>query len=639
MRRQPEMLISGARAISLIAAFLILFICDISVAGKKDFKWDPITDSDWSVSEDPSREIVDAVMIFEKITVDDTRLLKDKHYISYYRRIRILSPDGRDQADVQISYVRKGYKIEEIRGRVILRNGQIVELENTQIIEGRLIKTRGTEIKQKSFSLAGVTGDCIMEYYFKLKLKSSSGIWQFQRSIALLHGEYLWLFFRGRGMSDNSYANFRKDWAPNYLWLNNDSKITITKLPSVTATEEILFTIDSVLPLKSEPYSLPDIARQAQLRCYYGAAGTSGSYWVDQINEIPEWLEEFFGKAKRYKELIDRLKRLKTNEEKIQEAYDWVQSTFRNTTYETFEKKIKKIKNADAAMKKGYASRGQLNYIFCGILRELGIDAQLAYVVDRDENLLVAEAKYWQFDRNLVGVADGLEFKFYSPGDMYLPSNQIPWYTEGISALVGGTIGQQFYSTKFSSSKSNKINRLISLDVDDDLLVSGTCSERLIGHPARRVRLYQNEESVEVTYESLEERLEDLFSNAEFDSIMTENVDSVSKPLLVTSKVSFESPLQMVGSRIFLRPIEYMSESSNPFESEKRESIILFRYAFDKTEALNFALPEGWETEALPGDTIFENVVGICGVTFNVIGGKLTIQRKFELRTPFLNAR
>jgi len=119
---------------------------------------------------------------------------------------------------------------------------------------------------------------------------------------------------------------------------------------------------------------------------------------------------------------------------------------------------------------------------------------------------------------------------------------------------------------------------------------------------------------------------------------MTENVDSVSKPLLVTSKVSFESPLQMVGSRIFLRPIEYMSESSNPFESEKRESIILFSYAFDKTEALNFALPGGWETEALPGDTIFENEVGICGVTFNVIGGKLTIQRKFELKTPFWNA-
>ena len=53
---------------------------------------------------------------------------------------------------------------------------------------------------------------------------------------------------------------------------------------------------------------------------------------------------------------------------------------------------------------------------------------------------------------------------------------------------------------------------------------------------------------------------------------------------------------------------------------------------------MNFTLPEGWETEALPGDTIFENEVGICGVTFNVIGGKLTIQRKFELRSPFWSA-
>ena len=126
--------ISVAKAFPLMVAIFLVFLCDTSVAGKKDFKWDPVTDPDWNVSEDPSQEIVGAVMIFEKIIADDTRYVKRKFYESYYRRIRILSPAGRDEADVQIPYMNKGDKIEEIRGRVILKSGEIIELNTSVLI-------------------------------------------------------------------------------------------------------------------------------------------------------------------------------------------------------------------------------------------------------------------------------------------------------------------------------------------------------------------------------------------------------------------------------------------------------------------------------------------------------------------------
>ena len=62
---------------------IIGFFCSttFSFAGD-DFEWLPVTDADWSVSEDSVKGIRDAVMLFEKIIVNDTKLIDGKSYYS-----------------------------------------------------------------------------------------------------------------------------------------------------------------------------------------------------------------------------------------------------------------------------------------------------------------------------------------------------------------------------------------------------------------------------------------------------------------------------------------------------------------------------------------------------------------------------
>ena len=75
--------------------------------GGKNFKWEPIPESDWSITEDPAKGIDDAVIIFERITVDDTEWIGHKCDYTLHQRLRILSAEGRKWGDVTIPYFMK----------------------------------------------------------------------------------------------------------------------------------------------------------------------------------------------------------------------------------------------------------------------------------------------------------------------------------------------------------------------------------------------------------------------------------------------------------------------------------------------------------------------------------------------------
>ncbi len=53
------------------------------------------------------------------------------------------------------------------------------------------------------------------------------------------------------------------------------------------------------------------------------------------------------------------------------------------------------------------------------------------------------------------------------------------------------------------------------------------------------------------------------------------------------------------------------------------------------TSEYSVTIPEGWQVEALPTDTVLSNEVGECAVKFVTFGNTLTVQRTFTLNGPF----
>jgi hypothetical protein len=624
----------------LLFGILAIFASTAALAGD-EFKWDEITGADWSVGEDSARKIFDAAMILERIIADDKNLQRKRYYRTIYRRIRIFAPSGREWGDVDVPLFNTDQKVKEIKGRTILRDGTIIPLEKQHIFEKEAVKTKGFKLKQKAFSMPGVTNDCIIEYMIRYEFDYIEPEWIIQKDIALLRGELYWHLAQFT-LTQSEAKMFKQYITPNYLCLRRYSDVNVTQLPNLKNPETLLFEIGFIPAFEEEPSSLPEASLKTRLLCYYGSDEPAEAYWGAQSTEVYDDMAEFCKKNKKLKKVLEGFHVPENDDENIHNAYQWARDSIHNIGYVELkdpkkpEKKLK-LKDRDSVddvIKYGYGNIRQINYVFCDMLREMNIDAKFAFAKDRFEDLFVEDAKFWQFDRSLVIVRrDENQYDYYSPGHAMTPRGQIPWFIEGVTALIGGD-NRVFVPVPFSESDDNETVRSYDFTIDEDLFVSGEMGIILKGHPARTLRIEILDEDTVDHLDMLTEEIEGDFTGGEFKLDSCRNLDVCSGPALLYCSLDYEE-LSPSGNKIFFKPVTYLADSKNRFYASKRKFDILFDYAYKERELAEFALPEGWTVDAIPSDTIFQNAVGTCQLIFNTIDNKIEVQRLFFISQPF----
>lgn len=633
------------KTIALALIVLLLPAFADAKRNKNAFEWDEITEADWNLSVDSTRGIRDAAMVFERIMEDDEKMKNEKCYRTIYRRIRILSDEGRKWADGETPSVGKDAKVVMLQGRTVLRDGTEITLEEEQVFEKEVVKIKYRKYRQYSFSIPGATDDCIVEYVFKIKSPRPIVEWTIQKEIPLLQGELHWHLAQSDALTlyDILSGGFTNR-AANYLWLNVQSEKDVQQLPNIKKPEETVFTIGFVPAFHEEPNSVPQASIKAKLLTYYGANKTPAAFWGDMSNWLAKWLDQFCKENDRVKELVKQFDSLETEERKIAAAYQWVQDSIVNTTYVELdrhqgesEKKRKKRKekqneSANDVMKRRYGDQVDIEYVFCDMLREMNIDARIAFAKDRFNDLFVQEAKYWQFDESLVAVRTDSGNVFYAPGHPFAPLGRVPWYLEGVQALISG--GVELRVIPFSEAGSNTTSRSFAYTVTGNGPVEGHAEVTLSGHGARSVRMAVLDEEYSDYKDLLMEDITELFPEAEIDSLQWQHLDERDQPVRLSWHASCPE-LGAAGDRLLLQPFDYMSEMVNPFYSDERKHGILFDYAYKLQESAQFTLPEGMTVESLPQDSVYQNQVGSFSVAFTNFGNALVVGRFFTLNRAF----
>jgi hypothetical protein len=638
--------------IYLVIGLMTGLLCSPVLARKKQkaeemaFEWDEVTQQDWDIKSDPAYQDDKAVMIFEKIYADDKDLWEGNIYRTIYRRIRILTEEGRKWADVDVPFLLEKQKVLDIKARTLLPGGDVIELAPDQIKEKDMIRAEGKRLRQKSFSLPGVTDDCLIEYVVRYELPKTYGVWNIQKNIKLINGEYHWNFFDFIKENIHFYPSFFNPYGhevePEYMWEGLTDNYRVRKLP-LEDPEEILFQVNDVPASDDEPYADFKSMQPARLIHYYGPNCLPAVFWGGLTGFINRFLEFFSEKDSKVMEVIEGFASLPTDEEKVNAAYDWIQKNLRNTSFETvpeleeqnkkkqFKKKAEMAENVDEIIKHGYGSQEEINFLFYTLLKRMDIDARLVLAVDRLEDYFNFQLKFWQFDRTLVAVPDASDnWRFYSPGELYLPAATMPWVIEGETAFIND-LNKQKRDLPFSSPEENLVVKNYSYTLDDELEVTGTFSMDCVGHKARTLRLKTHDMDDASRVEILKEELKELLADAETDSLRVENVENIDTPFRVTCHAVF-NPTESQGDRMLLKPCRYLSASENPFLEKKRNHDILFPYAYTAKDSATFELPEGWTVEALPSDTVIDNPIGRCEVSFTGEGSRVTVKRTFTLK-------
>src|SRR5690348_3244655 len=141
------------RAIAMLQGFRFVYATLVALAlatAARAEDWQPVSPADLQMKSEPKAPKASAIYLYRQVDRDDADSSEN-----IYSRIKILTDEGREYANVEIPYLRGSTSIRALQARVIHPDGSIVEFDG-QVFDKPLVKARGVKMMAKSFTLPGV---------------------------------------------------------------------------------------------------------------------------------------------------------------------------------------------------------------------------------------------------------------------------------------------------------------------------------------------------------------------------------------------------------------------------------------------------------------------------------------------------
>lgn len=103
-----------------------------------------------------------AIILFRQVDRDDNG--RTSHEDNYFR-IKILTEEGRKNADIEIPYYRESEKVVNVNARTIRPDGSIANFDG-KVFDKSIVKAKGLKYLAKTFTLPEVQVGSIIEYYY-----------------------------------------------------------------------------------------------------------------------------------------------------------------------------------------------------------------------------------------------------------------------------------------------------------------------------------------------------------------------------------------------------------------------------------------------------------------------------------------
>ena len=127
----------------------------------------PLSPDDLKMTSEPKAPGAPAVILFREVDRDDNGSTSHE---DNYLRIKILTEEGRQHANVEIDFNKANEDISGIRARTVKPDGSSVDFDG-KVFEKVIEKAQGLKYLAKTFTLPDVQVGSIIEYRFTYDLK------------------------------------------------------------------------------------------------------------------------------------------------------------------------------------------------------------------------------------------------------------------------------------------------------------------------------------------------------------------------------------------------------------------------------------------------------------------------------------
>jgi hypothetical protein len=561
----------------------------------------------------------------------------------YHMRIKIYSKDGFEKATQYFEYYKPDSGNKE---RISSLKANTFYLENGKVKKKKISKDAIFDEKRskyrsvKKITMPNVIEGCILEIKYSLiSPYGSIDDLRFQYDIPVKKLDYK--------IEVPEYYTFNKRFKGYYFITPNkseiNSKITLRfknrdrRVGALVTTGYSKETVD--YKNKIEKYianNIPALKDNepfvSSIHNYRGgvkyeltatrfpntAPKVFSSTWKDIVKRVynsPNFGSEL-NKTSYFKDDLTKVLNGTTNDnEKIMAIFNHVKSKVKWNDYKGkyTDKGVKK------AYKEGVGNVADINLMLTSMLRVANLNAKPVLVSTRANgvplfptldgfNYVIAMVEFTDGSYVLLDATE----KYSSPN--ILPVRVLNW--NGRKVEKDGTSSW----VKLTSSKHALEDNYLSVKISDEGLVEGVLRSIYSNLKALNYRKNKNHLKEDILREQLEEK-----HTIEIDEFKLLNKNKLLKTVVERIKFSSEDLVEEINGKLYIEPLLFFVNSTNPFKLEDRKFPVDFATPWKDVHRVSIQIPEGYKIEILPKNIAIRMLedLGVFKFQTSQIGNKI----------------
>jgi hypothetical protein len=609
----------------------LLLLVATDIAHAED--WLPISQDELSMRSTPKAPNAPAIYLYREVDRDDNGPSE-----TTYERIKILTEEGRDSANIEIPYTKGLESIRSIRARTIRPDGGIVNFDG-EIFDKSILKVAGAQYSAKTFTLPNVEVGSIIEYRYRHDFAPYfvfNSQWILSQSLFTQHARF----------SLQRYAGF----VLRYAWPNG---IPPGSTPPKNESGKIRMEVHDVPAFLSEEYMPPENELKFRVDFIYDAGDLAhekdaASYWKAFGQKNYRSVEKFIDRSRAMNAVVSQVISADDSEEaKLQKIYARTQ-LIRNLTFErsrseqeTKRENLKDAANVEDVWTHGYGYGSEITWLFLAMVRAAGFEAYPVLVSTRNKYFFNADMMNARtLNDNVVQVSVSGKQMYFDPGARYTPYGQLPWFETAVAARRLDKDGGEWITTVLPSSDTNHVERKATFKLSSNGTLEGTVAVTFTGQEAMSRRLDQGLEDDAGRKQFLEDELKaSMPTDAEVQLINNPEWDGSSASLDARYTVRISGWATGVGSRLLLPVGLFTARQKATFLHTGREHPIYFQFPTEVDDEVSIEIPKDWKVDSLPQASTISNKAYGYAASYQEANGSVHLQRSFRLDMTIVNVK
>jgi hypothetical protein len=551
------------------------------------------------MNSDPKAPGADAVYLYREEKTDD-----NLHYHSYYVRLKVLTEKGKELATVRTPYERRNFKVTDIQGRTIHRDGTVIPL-TTKPSDLTDVKTKDFQVNTMVFTLPNVEVGSILEYRLQIRYEDntvSSPTWQIQQAYFVHKAHYQ--FEPSRNL--DSITDSRGNLANNLMYaliLSDGTKM------KHDVSGRFSLDVDDIPPIPKDDWMPPLNTINWRAEFYYSGYPTGAEFWRNEGKRWTKETDRFADPGKSLKnavaELVDASD---SDEQKARKIYTAVMKldntdfTREKSSAERKSEKLKAIRNAEDVWLQKSGTSDDLALLYVALARAAGLHVYPVQVVNRDRAIF--DPNYLtlsQLDDYIVDVVLNGKDVYLDPGQKMCPFGLLHWKHSFASGLRLTDAGPVAATTPMGSYTTTAFERVADLNIDDAGNLKGTARFILTGQEAlywRQLSVRNDESEVKKQFDEAIRAYMPDGVQADFNHFIA--LSDYNSNLVAMVDVSGNLGTA-TGKRFFLPGLFFEAHARHPFVAQdKRTTLVDVHYPKLESDQVTYHLPTGFAVETAP---------------------------------------